>query len=319
MPIGLDGLKLADDVLAPDLIEDSPFKIQHFKAMPFKQVPGGQLRYTVSNQFDAVSADGLGIVLDNCGKIGEKTPLPDVERKFGFVELATMFRVCYTAQDRFKVPNDITARLTRLATRRLSYKLSRILDTGATGFPSLESLAGTVIALAGAGLTLRRLNEGLMAVRENDGYANAIMCNTDGLLAIWDAFYGPGIDPTYLREMLPDPRTGMRDGMRPSLHGVPIYINDLILTRPAPPDLLVSNIYFMVAGDSGLNEGRGVSLMVPPTNGGSMFTVRQTPLVTDEVSLSTINVDVTWPVGIAIGAKTALSMLKDVRVGTVVA
>jgi hypothetical protein len=70
----------------------------------------------------------------------------------------------------------------------------------------------------------------------------------------------------------------------------------------------------MLLGDSGRNEGRGVTAIIPPMRGGSMFTVRTTPVVTDVASLSTINVDVTWPVGIAIGSPSGLSMLKDVQV-----
>jgi hypothetical protein len=185
MPIGADGEKLADELLAPDMPEEYPFKIQHFEKWPIVKVPAGSLRYTLTNEFDATSPDGLGVVLDNCASIPEQTPLPDIERRFGYVLLATMFRICYTAQDRFRVPNNIKQRLIRLAIRRLSYKLSRIIDTGAPGFPSLESLAGAVVPPTGAALTLRKLNEGYTAVRENNGHVNAIVCNTDGLMAIW--------------------------------------------------------------------------------------------------------------------------------------
>jgi len=128
------------------------------------------------------------------------------------------------------------------------------------------------------------------------------------------AFYDRGINPTYEAELLPDPFTGIRGGKRPSFHGTPIYVNDLIETRETPDGTHVSNIYFMVLGDSGHNEGRGLKFIVPPLRDGSMFDVRETPVMTDTGSASTINVDVTWPVGISIGSKSSLAMLKDVIV-----
>jgi hypothetical protein len=54
-------------------------------------------------------------------------------------------------------------------------------------------------------------------------------------------------------------------------------VNDLIETRETPDGTHVSNIYFMVLGDSGHNEGRGLKFIVPPLRDGSMFDVRETP------------------------------------------
>ena len=272
------------------------------------EVPGGRLLYTRTNEMTA-----FGENIDNCVRIPEQTPLPDEEAAFDFVLLATMFRICYTAQDRFRVPNNIKQRILRLATRRLRYKFSRILDTGDGAFPSLESLAGLVIPVGGP-LTMTDLDDAFLAVHSNDGHANAIMCNSDGLKAIWEAFYGRNLNPEYLAANFPDPVSGMIASLCPALHGVRIYINDMIETRQESEEVYLSNIYFMLLGDSGRNEGRGLTAIVPPMRGGSMFTVRTTPVVTDDSSLSTINVDVTWPVGIAIGSPSALSMLKDVHV-----
>ena len=233
--------------------------------------------------------------------------------RFEFILLATMFRICYTAQDRFRVPNDIVHIVKRLATRRLRYKFSRIMDTGDGAFPSLESLAGTVIPV-GAALTLTNLDDGWLSVHENNGHANAIFCNSDGLKAIWEAHYARSINPSYRPEDFPDPIQAMRDGLRPCLHGVRIYINELIESRPQPNGTFLTNIYFALVGDSGRNEGCGLTAIIPPMKGGEMFTFRITPVVTDTLSLSTINVDATWPVGLSIGSPSALSMLKDVLV-----
>lgn len=264
--------------------------------------------YTRTNEFV-----DFGVNLDNCAAIPEQTPLPDVERRFEFVVLGTMFRVCYTAQDRFRVPNNIVRIVKRLATRRLRYKFSRIMDTGDGVFPSLESLAGAVIPV-GAPLTMTNLDDAWLSVHANDGHANAIFCNSDGLKAIWEAFYARNLNPEYLPADYPDPIEGMRASLRPCLHGVRIYVNDLIETRPDADGNFLTNIYFALCGDSGRNEGRGLTAIVPPKQNGSMFTFRMTPVVTATESLSTINVDATWPVGLAIGSPSALSMLKDVQV-----
>lgn len=308
MPIGVNAIRLADDVRERDLIETRPFKIQHFDVLPFREVAGGRDLYTRTNQFV-----DFGVNLDNCAKIEEQTPLPDTEVRYEFVLLGTMFRVCYTAQDRFRVPNNIVQIVKRLATRRLRYKFSRIMDTGDGAFPSLESLAGTVIPVGGA-LTLTNLDDAWLSVHENDGHANAIFCNSDGLKAIWEAHYARSINPSYEPERFPDPIEGMRASLRPCLHGVRIYVNDLIETRLQPDGSFLTNIYFALVGDSGRNEGRGLTAIIPPMQGGDMFTFRMTPVVTDTVSLSTINVDATWPVGLSIGSPSALSMLKDVQV-----
>ncbi|MBZ0137288.1 MAG: hypothetical protein K8I27_13055 [Planctomycetes bacterium] len=136
--------------------------------------------------------------------------------RFEFVLFATMFRVCYTAQDRFRVPNNIVRIVKRLATRRLRYKFSRAMDTGDGAFPSLESLAGLVIPL-NAPLTLTSLDDAWLGVHANDGHANAIFCNSDGLKAIWEAFYGRNLNPEYLDANFPDPISGMIASLRPAL------------------------------------------------------------------------------------------------------
>ena len=97
---------------------------------------------------------------------------------------------------------------------------------------------------------------------------------------------------------------------RVSLHGTPWYLNDLIETRVVG-QARVSNIYFMVLGDHGQpGPGHGVTGIIPEPKAGTMFERR----ATQETGGSTIFVDWTWPAGIAMGSKSALSILQDAAV-----
>ncbi len=316
MALGTNAFRLTEDFLGKWLLEDKPYKIQIAGIWPFREIQGGALKFASTAEFDRLSlADNLA----NCAVINERSDDPESRTAYEFSLLGTMYRICYTAQDRFKVPNNLNVALGALAVRHLIYKYYQGLDDGSAGFPALSTLCDpSMLVPAGGAATLENLDEAFFRPRDNNGHLNAIMCNTDALKAILKAQYNR-ITPNYREIMLPNPMLGPEGKSPqwlPSYHGVPIYLNDLIPTVDNGSDQLVTNIYFMVLGDHGeAGPGHGLTGIIPPMAEGSMFTRRETSVVDATNSKSTINVDYTWPVGVAVGSRTSFSVLTGVVVG----
>lgn len=311
MALGTDGIRLTSDELAKWLLEDAPNKIQIARVFPFRPVQGESL------SFATAAALTSGTAIDQCAAIAENTQLPKSPNKnFPYGYLGTHFRICYSALDRFSVPNDLIAVYRALAIRQLLYKFFTLLDNGSAGvageFGSLLSRApaGQILDLASAIPTLENYDDVLYRVSDNDGYANAIMGNTRSLRRFLSAVYGRNLNADYVEEMVPDPMTGMRRVKLPSWHGVVWYVNDMIPVRVVSTQD-VSNVYFMVLGDHGEpGPGHGVTGIVPAPLAGTMFRMRSD--VTE--GGSTYIEHWTWPVGIAVGSEGALAVLKDARV-----
>ncbi len=310
MPIGTEGIRLTTDELAKWLLEDAPNKIQVARVFPYRAVAGGFLTVATTAALTPASS------IDQCAVIPENTPLPkDPNKNFPYGYLATHFRICYSALDRFSVPNDFIAVYRALAIRQLLYRFFQLLDTGSVAVPgefnSLLALSPVhqILDLAGAIPTLENYDDVFMRVRDNDGYPNAIMGNTGSLRRFWSALYGRNLNPEYVEEAVPDPMTGVKAVKVPSWHGVAWYVNEMIPTRIVGGET-VSNVYFMVLGDHREpGPGHGVTGVVPEPCAGTMFRMR-----TDVVEGGSTYIEHwTWPVGLAVGSESSLAVLKDAR------
>lgn len=318
MPLGNNAFRLADDFLAKWLLEDFPFKLQIASIWPFREINGGSLRFASTAQMDPAS---FASVLSNCDALIERTDEPVDRPAYEFTLLGQMYRICYAAQDRFKVPNNIDTALAALAVRHLMYKYFQGLDTGFAGFPAFPGLSALcdpsmIVPMLGATATLEDYDCAFFRVRDNNGHLNAIMCNSDALRALLAAQYGR-ITPAYREIMLPNPLLGPEGKSLqwlPCYHGVPVYLNDCIPTRIMNIGN-VTNMYFMVLGDhEEAGPGHGLTGIIPPMTGGSMFTRRDTPVMNGPESATQINVDFTFPVGVGVGCRTSFSVLQNMAV-----
>ena len=117
---------LSNDVLAKWLIEDFPFRIQLASIFPFYPISGNALRYATTG------ALGPGVTLDFGDSFPVDTKVPnDPNRLFKFADIATQYRINYTAQDIFSSNvNDQTAVQMALAIRELLYKFWMQFESG---------------------------------------------------------------------------------------------------------------------------------------------------------------------------------------------
>jgi len=311
MPLGAAGIRLTNDELAKWLIEDAPVKIQIARVWPFRPVAGDSLSFATTAALTPASP------IDQCAAITENTPTPkDPNKNFPYGYLATQFQICYSALDRFSVPNDLIAVYRALAIRQLLYKYFELLDTGVGANPGeFDSLlrrtpASKALNLAAAIPTLENYDDVFYRVVDNDGQPTAIMGNTRALRRFLSVVYAAGLNPEYDVQEVPDPVTGTRMMKMVSWHGVCWYINDMIPTRVVAAQN-VSNVYFMVLGDHGEpGPGHGVTGIIPAPFAGTMF--RHRP---DQIEgASTYLEKWTWPVGLAVGSDCAVAILQDARV-----
>jgi len=196
MSLGPSAFNLTVDQLAKWLIELFPFKIQIARIWPFRPVAGGRLRFAQTKQLQ------LAQPLDNCAPITEKTSEPiDPPTVFSYGELATNYRICCSAQDRFQVPNDLTAVEDALAIRQLLYLYFKLLDTGNSAnpgeFDSLFRIAdpSKILNLAGGVPTLENYDDVYFRIDDNDGRPNAIMSNSGALRRFLSVNYAAGFRP----------------------------------------------------------------------------------------------------------------------------
>lgn len=116
--IGNSAQLISNDVKAKWLLEDYPYRIQLASALPFFPIAGDALCYATTPALQP------GVTIGFEDEIVEDTKMPkDPNRVFNFAEIATQFRISYTAQDIFSSNvNDQTSVQMALAIRELLYK-----------------------------------------------------------------------------------------------------------------------------------------------------------------------------------------------------
>jgi hypothetical protein len=319
--IGANARLLSNDVLAKWLLENFPFRIHLAPDFPFYPITGDKLRYANTGVLTP------GASIDPCATIPEDTKLPDdPNREFHFAELATHFRVAYTAQDIFSsnVNEQVSVQLS-LAIRELLYKFWTLFERGdrtanPTEFDGLEKLvaAANTFDLLCNELTLEDLDRAIEAVRANDGRCVDIYTSSIGKRAIDAAHWVRGLEPIYEEVDVPCPTGGTRREKVLVFNGARVYVNDLnkvfdatsscpgTLIAPAdiaqyekdhPDAKLATNIWFLIRGENHLHG------LAPASLGNSMFVTRST-ILADE---SCLVYHVTMPVGIALGSQSALA------------
>lgn len=308
---------LTQDQLAKWLTEEFYQKIQIARVMPFMGIEGGVISYPRTAQLSIALPLG-----DGTTAIANQTPTVVAgNATFELGELATRFTLDYSAQDRFKHPNNLDALLSAAAIRSLSYGFFRKMDVQTSGtngdFPSLRDLCIAANRFDSAnGTALARLEELQCAynlVNANNGRPNAIMCNSRAWRWIVAAHHSAGLMPQYVECEWTDPLKGTVRGPQLAINGTPVYINEMVETVGESPEEF-TRIYFMVLGDSGeAGPTRGITGIIPAPLKGTMFVRRESSEPATTTS-SLINVDYTWPVAIAMGSPGALSMLESVNV-----
>lgn len=329
-------INLTSDQLAKWLIEDIAYKIQIARVWPFMGIQGGKISYARTAQFDSGSIDALATILGDGDATApaDKTANPDTTNStFTLGELAVRYKLDYSVQDRFKVPNDYDAVQSALAIRRLIYMYFRKLDLvqGAStltgNFPSLNEVSpggpinfcapGQRFAStnpAAAAAKLDELQRAFHLIRSNNGRPNAIMCNSRAARYIVSAFYNAGTLPEYVEAEWSDPIRGTVRAPQLAINGVPIYINELVASAGSPA---LTRVYFMVLGDAcEAGPTRGVTGIVPGPLKDTMFVRRESSEAPTSTNSSRIVVDYTFPVATAMGSSGSLSILDDVNVNS---
>jgi hypothetical protein len=308
-------INLTQDALAKWLVEDDPKIAQIARVWPLMGIEGGMLTYARTAVLTPASILG-----DGTSGIASITPAVGSPTTFTLGELAARYKLDYSAQDRWKVPNNVDATLAAIAVRQCMYGCFRKLDVVTSGgpgdYPSLYDLcAATQLFASTNGTPAQRLDELQMAyqlVTANNGHPTAIMCNRRGKRWITAAYQEAGLNLEYVECEWTDPMKGVARGPQMAINGTPIYINDLIETTDVPEEF--TRIYFMVLGDSGeASPTRGVTGIVPAPLKDTLF-VRRESSEPAAGTTSLINVDYTFPVGNALGSSGALSILEGVNV-----
>jgi len=196
----------------------------------------------------------------------------------------------------------------------LLYKLDKANgNTLAGDFDSLYDIAGDSPSAGqivdGATFTLAKLHETFYKCFAGGIGPNAVMCNVRAALAITAAYQAAGLLQETVEIECPDPRTGGMGKQRVNaINGVPIYINNCIETTAN-----TSRIYFVVFGFCTEKNIPGVTIIVPQETLNTLFIRRESAEPSGATSTQ-MNVSYTFPVAIAAGTYSAVSVLKDVPV-----
>lgn len=327
-------LTLSQDQLAKWLLEDIQFHLQIAPFWPFIGIQGGKLRVerTQLEPTDLSGIDDFATILADGGAITDETASSDSTGTFTIGELAVRYQLDYTAQDRFKYPNDMDALESALSIKRLLYMYFRKLDlldaAAADGdFLSLRDIARANRTFAPSAATpvtspgvpvLDDYYKAYWTVTEG-GRPNAIMSNSRALRQFVGVCQAAGFQPQYVMMEWEDPIRGTIRVPVTSLNGTPWYINDLIATE-ALDDKDSTRIYFMNLGETGKAGGpNGVFGIVPAPLKDTMFVRRETPVVEDNTGagVSVVNVDYAFPVANAVASRGAIAVLDFVDVTSI--
>lgn len=318
-----DFFKLSQEQRAKGLIEDFPYNIQIAKALTFLGVDGYALGYGTTAQIElqyASDGDSPAKIVGDGSAFPNNTDLVNgVSPVFPIGNLGTAYQVSGRDQDIDSFPNDLDTVEGVLAVRRLLMKffmmISQVGSTDPGSFLGLASPeffgAGQAVDIGTAGspgsLTLDAIDEAFFKVTDGPGRPNAIMSHSRALRAYLLLMYNKGLNPELIEQEWEDPLIGKRRGKIFSVHGVPWYVNDLCeVISPSGPES--TPIFFMLLGDGETQaRGRGIVGIVPRNRVGNMFVSRRTNIIGGS---SEFRVDVSWPVGLAMGSKGSLSLLR---------
>jgi len=323
MSIGANAFLLSNSVLAKWLLEDYPFRIQLAPIFPFIPIAGHELRYATTPFLPPAFA------IDACAPIPEDTKNPiDPNRVFRMAELATHYRICYSAQDIFSSNvNDQAAVQAALAIRELLYKFFTLMEAGDSvnpgEFDGLLKIVDPlkVVDLNCTAVTLEKLSETINRVRSNDGRAVVGFGPNVMKRAIEVAHWKRGLSPEYEEMEFPNPRGGIRRQKVLIFDGAPFYVIDLFQSRPCvipppgpplPPAAeltsngtdVVGNAWFAVLGEGHLHA------ITPAALGTRLFATRDTRLPDGSTDIY----HMTMPVGLALGSACSLAVLKNGKI-----
>ncbi len=281
------------------LIEKDPTILQIARVMPFLGIDGDSIRYARRT----TELTNAAIVNDGAAAIDNSGAAEDIE--FGLNEFISTYKIKVADLDRYDRSD---AAQYALALRADLYGYFAWLDTV---LPSL----GIQTNLSSAPLTLDTMDAAYHEVRANDGRPTIIMTSTRILLWYNKLCRATNYEPPMVPWQWYDPAVGqMVSGFAPAFNGTPILINDK-LASGSSETAEDQRIYFMVLGDDGkAGPTRGVTGIVPERLKGTMFVKRTTmgdwsSGVEEPNTIATTWVS--WPVGIAVGAERALSVLTN--------
>jgi hypothetical protein len=312
----VDAVNLTQEQLVKFLIEKIKWNIEIAPFWPYRGVVGGILRYARTNQLSAADMNALATVLGDGSDVTNETPDVDESVTYTVGELASRYKIDYTAQDRYRYQS-IDNALSVIACLRCLLMSFRKLDLdsapGVAGdYPSLYQMADAsqIVDMGSAAPSLDKLQETWHLVVAGTR-PNVIMCNRRASRAIIKAYNDQDMHPEQVELMFPDPITGRQSPRKvPAINGTPILINDLIATT-TPANL--TRIYMMVMGEDCERGIYGVTGIVPKDLLGKMF-IRRESNEPSAATTSRINVTYTMPTATAMGCSSALAILEDVLV-----
>ncbi len=312
---------LTTDQLVKNLLQKIEYNVPIARILPFMGVQGGKLRIERTSQFGGGDLSKLATILDDNGSIpvtADYQNNADESKTYTVGELAFRYKLDYTVQDRYKFQS-IDSVLAMAACERLMLSLFYKLDkangnTLAGDFDSLYDIAGDspsggqIVSMAGA-LTLTKLHETFYKCFAGGVGPNAVMCNVRAALAITAAYQAAGLLQETVEVEFPNPLTGGTCKQRiNSVNGVPIFINNCIETTAN-----ASRIYFVVFGFCPEKNIHGVTCIVPQETLNTLF-IRREAAEPSGASTTQMNVSYTFPVAIAAGTYSAVSVLDAVTV-----
>lgn len=312
---------LTTDQLVKNLLQKIEYNVPIARILPFMGVQGGKLRIERTNQFGGGDLSKLATILDDNGSIpvtADYQNNADESKTYTVGELAFRYKLDYTVQDRYKFQS-IDAVLAMAACERLMLSLFYKLDkangnTLAGDFDSLYDIAGDspsggqIVNMGGA-LTLAKLHEAFYKCFAGGVGPNAVMCNVRAARAITAAYQAAGLLQETVEVEFPNPLTGGTCKQRVNaINGVPIYVNDCIETTAN-----ASRIYFVVFGFCPEKNIHGVTCIVPQETLNTLF-IRREAAEPSGASTTQMNVSYTFPVAIATGTYSAVSVLDAVTV-----
>lgn len=315
---------LTTDQLVKNLLQKIEYNVPIARILPFMGVQGGKLRVERTNQFGGGDLSKLATILDDNGTIpvtADYQNNADESKTYTVGELAERYLLDYTVQDRYKFQS-IDSVLAMAACERLMLGLFYKLDkangnTLAGDFDSLYDIAGDspdpgtgpVQIVDGSTFSLAKLHQTFYKCFAGGVGPNAVMCNVRAALAITAAYQAAGLLQETVEVDFPDPLTGgTRKQRLNTINGVPIYINNCIETTAN-----TSRIYFVVFGFCPEKNIHGVTCIVPQETLNTLF-IRRESAEPSGATTTQMNVTYTFPVAIACGTYSAVSVLKDVPV-----
>lgn len=316
-----NAVNLTQDQLVKFLLQKIEYNIEIATIWPFMGVQGGKLRIERTNQFGGGDLTKIATILDDGGDISTAADYQnnaDESKTYTVGELAFRYKLDYTVQDRYKFQS-IDAVEAQAACQRLMlqhfYKLD-VVNAGAVAgdYDSLYDIAGDspsggqIVTMGGA-LTFAKLQEAFYLCHAGVVGPNCIMCNSRTLRAILAAYQTDKIIPETVEADFPDPLTGgmcRRKGI--AINGVRVYVNDMI-----PTTANASRIYFLVLGFCQQKGLYGVTSIVPTELATSLF-VRRESAEPSAATTTRMNVTYTFPVAIACGTYSAISVLDAITV-----